>query len=508
MKFNFYIFILILCFAASNFAQEDDRIELSSITFEGNETFSDADLKAVIQSEENPMWLWTFLNSFTFLGSPPNYFDSSAVSVDIISLKSFYAVNGFFKAEINYSFVIDTVGKSADLTYTIKENSPFEYNSVKFPGLEKLNDWMKSNISTYMDYAVGERYTQQKVQTKNDEIITYLKNNGYLYANYDSSIVKIDTINSKIDLLNYFSTGDFYKYSDIQIEKTGESSSEVSYDLIKYITNINVGDTYREDEISKSRLRLARTGLFSSITLKGVSEDSLAGKAQLQITGTVTPLNELSPEVFADNEQGYFNVGVGASYVRKNFLGDARKLTIRASFKVNDISNINFNSQYFSETFQSQIELSTILEQPFLFTRNLAGRLELYLKSYNIESVDYQNYGANFNTVFDMPTYTFINLLSPYLRFDRLNYKIPVVTDTLSVSPSTFTSSLGVELGSTKTNDLFFPTAGNIISLITELSSANVKWDLYCFKTRRSISLTNPELRLYYWRIHNRTSDY
>jgi outer membrane protein insertion porin family len=486
MKFNFYMFILILCFAAINFAQEDDRIELSSISFEGNETFSDADLKSVIQSEENPMWLWTFLNSFTFLGSPPNYFDSTSVSVDIISLKSFYAVNGFFKAEINYSFVIDTLGKSADLTYTIKENSPFDYNSVKFPGLEKLNDWIKSNISDYMDYSIGERYTQEKVQNNNDRIVTYLKNNGYLYANYDSSIVKIDTIKSKIDLLNYFSPGDFYRYSDIHIDKTGESSSEVSYDLIKYITNINVGDTYREDEISKSRLRLARTGLFSSITLKGVSEDSLAGKAQLQITGTVTPLNELSPEVFADNEQGYFNIGVGASYVRKNFLGDARKLTIRASFKVNDISNINFNSQYFSETFQSQVELSTILEQPFLFSRNIAGRLELYLKSYNIESVDYQNYGANFNTVVDMPTYTFINLLSPYLRFDRLNYKIPVVTDSLSVSPSTFTSSLGVELGSTKTNDLFYPTSGNIISLITELSSANVKWDIRNIYTNQS----------------------
>jgi outer membrane protein insertion porin family len=338
-----------------------------------------------------------------------------------------------------------------------------------------------------MDYEVGERYTQQKVQTKNDEIVRYLKNNGYLYANYDSSIVKIDTIKSKIDLLNYFSPGDFYRYSDIKIEKTGESSSEVSYDLIKYITNINVGDTYREDEISKSRLRLARTGLFSSITLKGVSEDSLAGKAQLQITGTVTPLNELSPEVFADNEQGYFNIGVGASYVRKNFLGDARKLTVRASFKVNDISNINFNSQYFSETFQSQVELSTILEQPFLFSRNIAGRLELYLKSYNIKSVDYQNYGANFNTVFDMPTYTFINLLSPYLRFDRLNYKVPVVADTVSVSPSTFTSSLGVELGSTKANDLFYPTAGNIISLITELSSANVKWDIRNIFTNQSV---------------------
>ena len=480
MKFLFYIISLILIFNVCHFAQEEDRIELSSISFVGNETFSDADLRAVIQSEESPMWLWTFLNSFTFLGSPPNYFDSSSISIDLISLKSFYAVNGFFKTEINYSFEIDTLGKSADLTYHIKENSPFGYNTVQFPGLEKLNDWIKSNIAEYMEYFDSERYSQEKVQQKNDDIITYLKNNGYMFATYDSSIVKIDTSKSKVDLLNYFTTESFYRYSDIQIEKTGDASAEVSYDLIKYITNINVGDTYREDEISKSRLRLARTGLFSSINLKGVSQDSIAGKAQLQITGAVTPLNELSPQIFADNELGYFNLGIGASYVRKNFLGDARKLTIRASFRINDIANIDLNSDYFFDALQSEVELSTIIEQPFLFSRNVAGRLEFYLKSYNIESVDYQNYGANFNSVVDMPSYTFINLLSPYLRFDRLYYNIPYFEfegNPTTVSPRTFTTSLGAEIGSANTDDLFFPREGRIISLITEFSSSNVKWD-------------------------------
>lgn len=484
MRLFLYIVILFLFFAAGQYAQEGEEIELSSIYFIGNESFSDDDLRSVIQSEENPMWLWRFLYStISFLGSPPNYFDSTSIAVDIISMKSFYAVNGFFKAEINYSFKIDTSGKSAELTYTIQENSPFTYSSVRFPGLENLSEWINSNIVEYKEYSLGERYSQQNVQEKNDQIVSYLKNNGYMYALYDSSIVKIDTVKSTVDLFNYFSTGRFYTYGDIEIDKIGESSSQVSYNLIKYITNINVGDTYRDVEISKSRLRLARTGLFSSINLKADSLADHPGRAQLLITGSVTPLNELSPELYADNESNTFNIGVGASYVRKNFLGDARKLTIRAGFKVNDISNLNLDPQYFSDSFQSQVELSTIIEQPFLFSRSVAGRLEFYLKSYNIESVDYQNYGANFNSVVDMPSYTFINLLSPYLRLDRLNYTIPIVLDSFSVTPSSFTSSLGVELGSTKTNDLFFPTTGNIISLITELSSSNVNWDATNFFT-------------------------
>jgi len=501
MKFLFYSVALVLTLSLSHFAQEIDGYELSSINFVGNETFDDTELKAVIQSEENPFWLWRFLYStVSFLGSPPNYFDSTAISVDIISIKSFYSVNGFFKAEIGYSFVVDTAGESAEITYYINENTPHTYGEVKLLGLEKLNEEIISDIDEFLQYPSWERYVQENVQKKNDGIISYLKNHGFMLARYDSTVVKIDTLNAKTDLTTYFNTGRWYTYDDIKIEKEGESSSQISYELISYLSNINIGDTYSEEEISKSRIRLARTGLFTSINLKGEIRDSTSSKVQLSIKGIVGSLNELSPEVFADNEFGFFNVGVGASYTRKNFLGDARKFTIRARFRLNDITNIRFDSDLFKENLQTEIDLSAILEQPFLFSRRIAGRLEGYIKSYNIYSVDYENFGANFTAAFDMPSYTFVNLFNPYLRFDKLSYSIPEFEfegDTVTVSPSTFTSSLGSEIGSTTTDDLFYPTEGRIISLISEVSSANVKWDVKNLQTGIT-SLAFDSLGFYY----------
>ncbi|MGB5529512.1 MAG: BamA/TamA family outer membrane protein [Ignavibacteriaceae bacterium] len=479
MKFLLYSFILIFIISVNQFAQEIDRYELSTINFIGNESFADDELRGVIQSEENPFWLWRFFyNTVSFIGSPPNYFDSSAISVDLISLKSFYSVNGYFKADINYLFEVDTISKSVDLTYIVNENTMHTYGDVQTYGLEKLNAEIRLNIKPYLEYPNWERYVQDNVQAKNNEIITYLKNHGFMLANYDSTLIKIDTVNSKTNLSNYFTRSSWFTYNDIKIEKEGESQSEVSYDLIKYVTNINIGDPYKEDELLKSRLRLARTGLFNSINLKGVVQDTSGGKLQLLITGTVAPLNELSPEVFADNELNYFNVGVGASYVRKNFLGDARKLTIRARFRLNDVTSISFKSGLFDKNLQTEVDLSAIIEQPFLFSRVVAGRLEGYLKSYNISLVDYQNYGANFTSAFDMPGYTFINLLNPYLRFDRLSYTIPSFesNDTIySFNANTFTSSLGAEIGSRTTDDLFYPTEGRTISLISEISSADVQ---------------------------------
>jgi outer membrane protein insertion porin family len=501
MKIFLYIIVVTFLISSSHYAQEDDRYELSSLNFEGNDTFDDSELKAVIQSQENPFWFWRFLYStISFLGSPPNYFDSSTISVDIISLKSFYSVNGFFKSEISYSFVVDTIGKSAEITYFINENTPHTYGNVQFSGLDNLSEEMNNALEEYVNYTNWERYVQENVQKKNDAIINYLKNNGFKLARYDSTVVKIDTLNAKADITTYFERGRWYTYDDIKIERDGESSSQVSYELIEYLSNINVGDVYREDEIAKSRIRLARTGLFSTINLSGEIRDSSSSKVQLLIKGTVGSLNELSPEVFADNEFGFFNVGVGASYTRKNFLGDARKFTIRARFRVNDISNIRFDSDLFEETFQTEVDLSAILEQPFLFSRNVAGRLEGYIKSYNISSVDYENFGANFTAAFDMPRYTFVNLFNPYLRFDRLSYSIPAFEykgDTVTVSPSTFTSSLGSEIGSTTTDDLFYPTEGRIISLISELSSANVEWDAKNLETGLS-AIAVDSLGYYY----------
>lgn len=487
MKLFLHVVIIVFCLSITHLAQEFEDYELSSISFEGNETFTDAELKSVIQSEENPFWFWRFLyNTISFLGSPPNYFDSTTISVDIISLKSFYAVNGFFKAEISSSFVVDTIGKSAELTYFIKENAGHTYGKVRFTGLDNLSEEMNESIEEFKEYPTWERYVQENVQTKNDAIITYLKDNGFMLARYDSTVVKIDTVNAKADIYTYFNRGRWYTYGDIKIESDGESSSEVSYDLITYLTDINVGDVYREREISKSRVRLARTGLFTSINLTADTISSMSSKARLLIKGTVGSLNELSPEVFADNEFGYFNVGVGASYIRKNFLGDARKLTVRARFRINDVTNIRFDSDLFEETFQTEVDLSAIVEQPFLFSRNVAGRLEGYIKSYNINTVDYQNFGANFTSAFDLPSYTFVNLLNPYIRFDRLSYSYG--NDQIEISPKTFTSSLGTEVGSRNTDDLFYPTEGRIISLISEVSSANVSYDFKNVPTNQTIN--------------------
>ncbi len=489
-------FIAVLGFHAALFAQQEENFELSSINFEGNEEFSDSELESVLQSKETPWWFWKFLNSFSGLGSPPEYYDSTSIPLDIISLKSYYAVNGFFLAEIWHSYIIDNSTRDAELTYYVKEGTPFTYGDNQAFGLETLDKNLFAQVSPLLHPAHDVRYSQEDLDMRFESIVDHLENFGYMLVEFDSTVISIDTVKHKTSMNTYFTLGNRYLYSDVKIEKEGEGKDFVSDEMIRYVTNINVGDVYSVENIAKSRLRLARTGLFNSINLKGVVEDTIKNFVPLLITGSIGPLNELSPEVFADNELNTFNLGVGASYIRKNFLGDARKLTLRVRFRVTDITNIRFSSDLFKETFQSEIDLSLVLEQPFLFSRGISGRLEGYLKSYKISSVEYRNMGGVLTLSVDMPSYTFINFLNPYFRLDHLAWELPEVLDTIVVS-RTFTTSLGTEIGSNNTNDLFYPTDGRIISLISEIASSDVEWEFREQGTNNLIKTTD-DLGYYY----------
>ncbi len=477
------IFFIISIFLIVNFQihSQEIKYELKTINFNGNEWFSDSELESAIQSKENPWWFYRFINSiFSGLGSPSEYFDSTSIPIDLISLKSFYTVNGFFESKFDYEFVLDSLNKTAELNFNIKENDFCSYGEINLHGLSTLSEYNQGLIKPYITFQENNRYQQDEVQEKLSGLIHTLKNVGFMFAKFDSTLINIDTINNKANMDYYFTLGNFYTFNKIVVEKIGEGKDLVNDELIKYIAGISVGDTYKEDYLASSRLRLARTGLFNSVNVKGDEKDTLKNKVPLLISGNIGPMYELSPEVFGDNELNTFNAGIGASFIKKNFFGDARKLTLRTRLRVNDITKIRpFKIFSGSEKIQTEIDLSMILEQPYLFSRRLSGRLETYYKSYNISDINYNNAGAIFSSSLDLPAYTFINLVNPYVRIDNLDWRV-TLSDSIppySIDIRTLTSSLGAEVGSNNVDDIFFPRNGYISSIIAEISSSNVFQD-------------------------------
>src|SRR5829696_3572261 len=65
--------------------QKDRDIRVSSITFEGNETFAATVLKTVIQTRQASKWPWTRFQAF----------DQRRLDADVSRLRAFYQDRGF-----------------------------------------------------------------------------------------------------------------------------------------------------------------------------------------------------------------------------------------------------------------------------------------------------------------------------------------------------------------------------------------------------------------------------
>lgn len=467
------LLILFLLFSKIVFSQQ---YELNSIDFVGNREFSTSTLKSIILSEESPWWFYKFLNSFTPLGAPLVYFDSSSIPIDMNSILSFYNANGFFETKVSYKYDVDTSSNSVNLTYTIQENRPSSYNRLKLWGLDKVPGFIIVNMVRAYEIDTTKRYNQDYIQTKTGDALNILLNNGFVYATFDSVVVYKDTASSNADVDVYFTPGIQYFVDSIIIKKNGEGASEVKNELLRDVTGILPGQVCNLDEVRRSQIRLYRTGLFNSITVSIPNSDSANSKGTLPLllNGNIGLMNELSPEIIMNNQQSAFNIGLGATYLRKNFLGNARKLTVSSSFGLQDIFNVDFGTLFKKFSFRDTTLLGyfdsrVVLEQPFRYTNPIYATLENYVTIEKQLIINDTRYGSKFSLEFELPHYTFINFLKTSFNIEQSNEVYRTFNDSLSKK---LTTVIGAEFGSTTVDDILFPTRGYTLSFQVEEDNA------------------------------------
>jgi outer membrane protein assembly factor BamA len=488
-------------------AQDNQRFELIEISFKGNKSFSNSELLNQLESKVSPWWFWTFLKSFTPFGSEKIYFDSLNIPIDKQALKDFYITNGFFQTEVHSSYIIDTLKKNVILTYIIEEGRSSVFNKLNLVGFDKLSQLELQNVyDRFSSISAGKRFNQSLIEKSINDVLRFLTNNGYILAKYDSAVVIKDTSRFIADVNIYFNVGDKYYLNGIRIIKSGSGAANISDDLIKGISSFSPGEIYDQSKLERSELRLLRTGLFNSISINPVIKDTQDFLVPIEILAQVSNLNEISPELKVDNEFNSFNSGLGLNLIRKNFLGSARKLTISTSFRLIDVLNFNFKNILSSKTdstYQGITDLEIGLEQPYLFGRTILTSTKAYFRSSKFKSNLERLVGANQSLDFEMPTYTFITLLKPQFFLELVEYEFDFRNIETKISAKSLTPSLGVELGSYKTDNLIFPNRGYNWYFYPELFQSRTDVDISVSDSITSVIQTG-----WYWKIQTSFSHF
>ncbi|HEY6905939.1 MAG TPA: POTRA domain-containing protein, partial [Ignavibacteriaceae bacterium] len=196
-------------------------------------------------------------------------------------------------------------------------------NAVPEPTLNKFNDEVKFDSSN--------RFVQNVVEDKIQSGVSTLLNNGFMFARFDSTVVITDTVARRANLDIYFTTGKEYRIDTVEVIKSGLGAPYVEEGMLREISDLKKGELYNLDKLRTSQQRLFRTGLFNSIVISGKEQDTTDSMVPIRLEANISSLNELSPEVIVNNQQNALNVGLGLSYIRRNFFGNARKFTASTS---------------------------------------------------------------------------------------------------------------------------------------------------------------------------------
>ena len=475
MKNKLYITLSILLFLSlSIYAQEVKKYELKSVDFEGNEEYSSSVLDYVIYSQESPWWFWKFINSITGFSRGTSYFDSTNVQKDIDALKGYYFSNGFFKVNVTSKTEIDSSSENVRLTYYIKENKPAHYGELKIIGINNLPPEINLSIRNYLAVDSTKIYSQGLLSNNIDRAFSTLLNTGYMIASFDSTLIYLDTLKNKANINVYFTTGKRYTIDSVIIEKSGVGANIVENKLLKKISGFKPGDFYDLEKIRLNQVRLFRTGLFNTVSLSGVKKDTSGNQVPLKLQSNIGLMNELSPEIIINNQQNAFNLGLGVTYIRKNFFGEARKMTISTSFGVQDIFQVNFGDIFKKFSFRDTTLLGYVdtrvkFEQPYLFGKNIFGTWENYATINKQKTYNNTIYGTKLKFEFELPRYTLINFLSIFYNIEQSNEIYRTYNDSLSIKTI---SSIGVNFGSTTIDSLLFPTKGYNLSFQVEAANS------------------------------------
>lgn len=510
IKSFLHVIILILILSTAEVeAQNNSKFELIDIRFQGNKSFSASELSLQLESKKTPWWFWKFLRSFTPLGSEKKYFDSLNISIDKRALTDFYLTNGFFLTKVSNIVEFDSIKENAILIYVIEEGNPSSFGKLNIYGIESLQeDERQSFLNRFSNISEGKPFRQNEIERSINEVLRFLTNNGYLFAQYDSAVVIKDTALFKADVNIYFNIGTKHFVNGISIIKTGSGAADISEELIKDIVALKSGENYDQSRLERSEIRLLRTGLFNSISVNPVIKDTQNNQVPIEIVAQVGTLNEISPEVKVDNDFNSFNTGLGINLIRKNFFGNARKLSLSTSFRLIDVLNFDFRNLFKSNsnrdsTYQGVVDLELGIEQPYLFGRPILTATKAYYRSSKFKTDSERLIGASQSLDFEMPEYTFITLLKPQLSLELTEFDLNFSSLDISINARSLTPALSVELGSYKTDNLFFPVSGYNLYFVPEVFQS--KTDVRINQSDTSAELTQTG---WFWKIQSSFSQF
>ena len=313
LKFIFCLVVLLSFLFGETGAKEiSKKIKVVSVTFQGNQAFTDNRLHRVMLTRPS-----RFLS--------PSHYHTDIFQDDLKNLTLFYQQNGYLEIQILDTQVdIDSAQHQAQVHVNLSEGELTLVEGVAVLGNAVFRD---SLLLQRIKIKSGDPFKQKRIQEATLSLLTLYANNGYLDAEVKTDIrINSETHRALIDFGIEERT--LFTISEIRLEGAKKTRPKV----IKRELLFRPKEVVNYSRLLESQRQLYLTGLFQSVFIR--PQPPLDGDSARK--DVVVELKESEPLEF-NVAVGYGSVEKGRARVEvfnTNLLGTARKagLATRISF--------------------------------------------------------------------------------------------------------------------------------------------------------------------------------
>jgi len=367
----------------------DDETAVGEISFRfvGDQTFETSRLREQIGTQA-PGFLTRLRNQLAFLPGLQSsifQFDPLALQKDVVRLRQFYQKNGFPQPRIDYpASQLDTTANRIHIIFTIREGTPVTIREMTFLTADGTQP-----ISTHFDakqakkwtrfrnqssVQLGERYTDFKQTQVEDNVQTWLRNQGYAFAQVQST-AQIDSTAKAATLRFLMDPGPLARFDKIVVEGNESVSDEIARRELPF----SVGDRFSGADVTDGQRALFDLDLFR-VAIADVPSQPRDSTVTVRYRVRETKLRAYSGQVGYGTEAG---VTLKGSWRHRNFQGDARSLlvglTANTGFPKNPAGIFPYLNNDLTKNPNRLFRASVTFRQPYLLTDRLSGTLEPFI---------------------------------------------------------------------------------------------------------------------------------
>jgi outer membrane protein insertion porin family/translocation and assembly module TamA len=303
------------------------RAELTDIAFDGNATFPDDSLRLAIVNRRTECRTSFFRYVVPLcplgvdLAVDRHYLLPRELIRDAVRLELYYWQRGYREAEVDTA-VARPGPDEARVTFSIDEGRPIVVDSVIVSGDIPLD----SPVLRRLPLRKGDPLSQILMDATKDSLTSRLRNRGYARAEvFRSFFIPRDSYDAEVQFDVY--AGPLARFGPIDVRSAGREGSLSVESILRFLP-FEEGDRYSREEVLRAQRSLFGVELIQSARIE---EDTLA-----QGPDSIVPLTVSVSE----GDVHRMGAGLGwstaecfnaeARWTSRNFLGGARRLTVRS----------------------------------------------------------------------------------------------------------------------------------------------------------------------------------